>query len=72
MIFTDEFILGAFLCGTIALMGYKFGSMPLRVISSLGWICLSFVSYQASEDLLSLALMWLLAFAQVLVGRSSS
>lgn len=57
----------------LAVMGLKYRSLPLLVISSLGWVLVSFELYEsyASDAMLPMALAWTIAFGQVLLGARS-
>lgn len=65
---SEVLILELFLCGLVALAGVFFKSLPLRVVSALGLIILSFQVYLDFSSLMALAMMWILAFFLILKG----
>lgn len=66
-------ILSMVLVGVLALVAFKFRSMPLMVVSSLGWVLVSLELYESfgQDAILSMAVLWTMAFAQVLLGVKS-
>lgn len=69
----EVLILSMILAAGLAVMGFKFRSVPLLVISSLGWVLVSLELYDAyaADAMLPMALLWMVAFSQILMGAKS-
>lgn len=63
----DITILAMLLCVALAVIGFKFRSLPVMVMSSLGWVILAIQLYQEFESVLVLALMMMVAIAQTIM-----
>lgn len=72
-ILMDEgLLLALVLCGALALLGLRFRMLPLRAVSSMGLLIVSFQWYSLGGSILVMALLWMLAFGIFLIdGRSA-
>lgn len=72
MVLGDIDVLILVMCAILSLISIKMKSWPISFISMVGLIILSFRIYDATEDLLILALMWAVAFIQLIYAESRS
>lgn len=55
----------------LGLIGYKFRSLPVTFISSIGWLISGLEVYQQTAELLPMALLLMLAFTQFFLIREA-
>lgn len=63
-------ILAMLLCVGIAAVGYKMRAWPVTFVSSIGWVIIAMRLFQETQDYLAMALMLMLAIAQVFLIKS--
>lgn len=68
MMISEWMLLSFALCGVLTVFGLKFRSLPILVVSSLGLVIISLDVIEGGGTLLNAALIWTLAFGQVLLG----
>lgn len=68
---TEGLMLSLGLCAVLSLLGFRFKSRPLLVVSSLGLVIIAFDVFGRDGEFLNLALFITIAFAQVLLARWS-
>ena len=66
----EMIILAMLLCVGIAAIGLKMKTWPVVFVSSIGWIIISMRIFEAYQDYLALALMIMVAIAQVFLIKS--
>lgn len=66
----EMIILAMLLCVGIAAIGLKMKVWPVVFVSSIGWIIISMRIFEAYQDYLALALMIMVAIAQVFLIKS--
>lgn len=66
-VLTEDMIVGMVILAALSLIGFKKSLPPVMLISSLGWVIMGLMWYKGGGDLLVMALMVFLAFAQFLV-----
>lgn len=67
LIITDIQILCIILCAALSLISYRTRLPPISVIPAIGFFVIGFQIYDASEDLLVLALFYMTAIVQFVV-----
>lgn len=72
LVLGDIDVLILVMCAVLSLISIKMKSWPVAFVSMVGLIILSFRIYDATEDLLILALMWAVAFMQLIYAESRS
>lgn len=65
-VLTEEMIMAILLAVALAVIGRLTRMWPVVLISSIGWVIISMMWLGAGGGLLPAALMWMLAFAQLL------
>lgn len=63
----DVTLVSMVICVALSLIGFKFRSMPVMVVSSLGWMVVAFQIYGELESVLPMALIIMLSVSQVLM-----
>lgn len=64
----DEVLILAVVFNIVLLiLGYFIGSRAVVIISSLVWILIGFLLYQTYTDTLLLAILYMIAFAQIFI-----
>lgn len=63
-------ILSMLLCVGIAAIGLRMRTWPVVFVSSIGWVIIAMQVYQTYENMLVLALMIMMALAQVFMIKS--
>lgn len=66
---TEGLMLSLGLCAVLSLLGFRFKSSPLLVVSSLGLVIIAFDVFGREGEFLNLALFITIAFGQVLLAR---
>lgn len=66
----EMIILAMLLCVGIAAIGLKMKVWPVVFVSSIGWIIISMRIFEAYQDYLALALMIMVAIAQIFLIKS--
>lgn len=66
---TDGLILGLLASGALLLLGAKMKSRPVIFVSSLGWVIAGLQAYQQTEEVLPMAMLMMIAFAQFFLVR---
>ena len=67
---TDGLILSLVFSGVLLVLGYKFKSIPMLFISSLGWMISALQIYQQTAEILPMVLLIMLSIGQFMIGRS--
>ncbi len=67
----EVIILSMLLCVGLGAIGLKMRMWPIAFISSIGWVIIAIQLYETYESWLVLALMIMMAFAQVILVRDS-
>lgn len=60
----DVIVLSMLLCIGLTVIAFKLRSLPVMVLSSLGWVVVAGEIFTITESLLPLALIYMLAIAQ--------
>lgn len=66
---SDALLISYIACAITTLLAMKFRSQPIMLVSSVGLLVSSVMTYQELENILPTALMIFLSFAQFLVLR---
>ena len=66
---TEGLILGLLASGALLLLGAKMKSLPVVFVSSLGWCISGLQVYQQTEEVLPMAMLMMIAFAQFFLIR---
>lgn len=66
---SDALLISYIACAITTLLAMKFRSQPIMLVSSVGLLVSSVMTYQELENILPTALMIFLSFSQFLVLR---
>lgn len=66
---SDALLISYIACAITTLLALKFRSQPIMLVSSVGLLVSSVMTYQELENILPTALMIFLSFSQFLVLR---
>lgn len=68
---TEGLILALIVSGLLAIVAYKMQNLPVMFISSIGWTVCGLQSWQQTQEILPMLLLFMLAFGQFFMVRSA-
>lgn len=64
---SEGLIISYFACAVLSIIGFKYRSLPVIFISSLGVMISGLLTYQETQAVLPLALMLMISFSQFII-----
>lgn len=71
MVITEGLIIAMIACAALTLIAYRLQSLPIIFVGSIGWFIIGLQTFQQTDEVLPLFLMFMLAFGQFFLVRSA-
>ena len=69
---TEALIISYLVCIGLTIIAYMMKSLPFIFISSIGWLICGLQTFQQTEDMLPMVLLFVLSFGQFMLIRKEA